>query len=172
MAKADLPLPNNPLIFRVVGGVDESVQETKTAFGFSRIDGAFPFYTGSHNRLFGKKLIDANLEQSVMSIAQAFNGLGQFGYFVQTMAKLYFHLCETPANLFISYILPLSLGIGEDGKTLDIFGASQNNNLPKDLGISCVFAFPDRPVSLPPAKYGFLTANANWDYSTPVQTFT
>lgn len=162
MSKADLAIPN-PLIFNVIGGVDESVGDTQTEFGVSRIEGIAPFYTGTHQRMFGKKVIDVNREQSVMALAQAFNGFGQFGYFVQTMEKLYYHLCETPANLEINFLLPTTLGVDDDNFTRDIFGKSAAGDLLRDTGISCVFTFPDRPADpLPSGTYQFFTSNNNW----------
>ena len=146
MAKAELPIAGNPLKFNVVGGVDESVQVVDTAFGMAASRGNAFFYVGTPQRLFGKKLVDANPEQSMMGLSQLFNGYGQFGYYVQSMEKLYYHLCETPADLFIDYTLPSDLGVDEDDFTRDIFGQSKNLNLPQDTGISCLFAFPDKPT--------------------------
>jgi hypothetical protein len=169
MSKADLPIPSNPLTFQVVGGVDESVQETDTDFGFSAVSGVIPFYTGSHNRLFGKKLIDNNPGQSVMAIAQAFNGYGQFGYFVQTTFKLYYHVCETPADLFINYALPTTLGVDENGFTLDIFGQANDGSLPQDSQVPCVFQFPDKPAPIPD-QYFVNTEFNNWSCAYEGQT--
>ena len=142
MAKADIV--TNPLIFNVIGGVDESVQDVDTGFSLSRSEGNAFFYIGTPQRLYGKKIVDANPLQSVMGLSQIFNGFGQFGYYVQSMEKLYFHLCETPADLFIDYTFPTDLGTDDNGKTLDIFGQAENGNLPQDLGIPCVFEFPDK----------------------------
>lgn len=167
MAKADLPIPSNPLAFQVIGGVDESVDDTKTSFGLSSVNGVFPYFTGSLNRLFGKKLVDANPGQSVMGIAQAFNGFGQFGYYVQTMFKLYYHLCETPADLFIKYVLPLTLGVDANGKTLNIFGQATDGAIPKDTIVPCLFTFPDKPVPPPSGFYLFDTEYNNWYYQFP-----
>lgn len=161
MAKADLPIPNNPLAFQVIGGVDESKEDARPSFSLATVSGVFPYFTGSLNRLFGKKLIDANPGQSVMAIAQAFNGFGQFGYYVQTTFKLYYHLCETPADLFIKYVLKTTLGVDVNNKTLNIFGQGQDGAIPKDTVIPCVFDFPDKPVP-PPTTFLFDTEFNNY----------
>ena len=142
MAKADFPIPKNPLKFNIIGGIDESVQDTETEFGLSNARGVAPYYTGTLQRMFGKKVIDVDPTASIMEIAQGFNGFGTFCYWVQTFDTLYCHTCPTPPDLFINYTLPTNLGVDEDGFTRDIFGRSENLELPQDLGISCLFAFP------------------------------
>lgn len=142
MAKDDLRA-GGPMMFPV-GGMDESVQSTGSSINFESIAGVSPFYIGSNQRLFGKRLIDNNTEQEVYAIAQAFNGYGQYGYYVQSHKKLYYHLCDTPVSLSIDFTPPVAIGVDEEGHSLDIYGQRPNGTSPPDSLISCLFGFPDK----------------------------
>lgn len=86
-----------------VGGMDESVEYTDSSPAFQEVSGSFPFFYGSHQRIFGKKLIDYNPDQKIWGIHQSFNGVCLYGYFVETQAKLYFHVCAAPPDLRIRF---------------------------------------------------------------------
>ena len=97
-----------------LGGMDESVSETDmtdAAIGtlvfkpLNVVSGAFPFFQGMHQRMTGKKIIDFNPGQKVYAIHQTFNGVCQYGYYVQTSAKLYYHLCTAPPDMRIHWII-------------------------------------------------------------------
>ncbi len=170
MAVEDYDVLAPPLINQPAFGVDESLSEIEMeqvdpvpmSHHYARVAGVFPPYydikaiyeqtddagSGALQRLFGKKLIDANPNQKVFAIAQAYNGFGQYGYYVQTDQKLYFHQCESPKSLSFSLATLQSLGTDENGLSLDIFGhQSSSAAVPPDTSISCVFDFPtgDKP---------------------------
>jgi hypothetical protein len=100
------------LKFISLGGMDESVSETDQtdsqvgALVFKPLNvarGMFPYFQGMHQRMTGKKIIDYNPAQSVMGIVQTFNGVCQYGYYVQTTSKLYYHLCAAPPDMRIHW---------------------------------------------------------------------
>lgn len=153
MAKQDLLTAGKILL--PVGGMDESIQVVDSDVTFASVKGAGPFYLGTLQRLFAKKLIDGNPEQSVMGICQAFNPYGQYGYYVQSMEKLYFHLCEVPANLAIDFTAPTTLGVDENNNSLGIYGQRTDGTIPPSPVISCLFGFPDKPT--PPPSPGTWT---------------
>lgn len=95
-----------------LGGMDESVSQTDMTdiqlgnLNFKPLmvaSGVFPFFQGMHQRMTGKKIIDYNPNQKVMGIHQTFNGVCQYGYYVQTSAKLYYHLCTAPPDMRIHW---------------------------------------------------------------------
>jgi len=171
------------LINQPAFGVDEALSEVEVEgqdspipHHLAKVSGVFPpFYdikaiyeqsdvpgSGALQRLFGKKLIDSNPNQKVFAIAQAYNGFGQYGYYVQTDQKLYFHQCETPKDLHFSLATLQSLGTDDAGNSLDIFGHQPSSPAaPPDTSISCVFDFPigDKPTIPDTAHLGvdFLT---------------
>lgn len=150
MAKADQLTKGKVLL--PVGGMDESIQVVESDVTFASVDGAGPFYLATLQRLFGKKLIDRNREQPVMGLAQAFNSFGQYGYYVQSQHKLYYHLCEAPTDFHINFTTPTTLGIdsSESNRTLDAFGRSEDGSVLPAVDIPCVFGFPDRPDDIDP----------------------
>lgn len=93
-------------IFQTVGGIDEAALSTTPEPTFNTINGSFPFFHGSHQRMFGKKIIAFNPDQSVYAIHQTFNGICLYGYYVQTSFKLYYHLCDAPPDLRIHFWTP------------------------------------------------------------------
>lgn len=86
-----------------VGGMDESVELTDRSDIVQESHGTFPFFYGMHQRMFGKKIIDFNPDQKIWGIHQSFNGVCLYGYYVETSAKLYFHLCSAPPDLRIRF---------------------------------------------------------------------
>lgn len=90
-------------IFSVVAGIDESIELVSLEPGLSSVNGSFPFFYGMHQRMYGKKLIDYNPDQAVMGIHQTFNGVCLYGYYVETVNKLYYHLCDAPPDLRIRF---------------------------------------------------------------------
>jgi hypothetical protein len=92
-----------PLVLPTIGGVDESVDLADPSGNLVDARGVFPFFNGMHHRMFGKKIIDYNQDQSIYAIHQAFNGICLYGYYVQTSEKLYFHLCTAPPDLRIHF---------------------------------------------------------------------
>lgn len=158
------------LTIEAAAGVDELVQELDNVPVFSRINGAFndrhevkAVYgaglmliekdpqvpkQGALSRFPGKKLIDANPLEKVYAINQAFNGFGQFGYYVQTDKRLYFHTCESPKDLHINFATLQNLGVDADGNSLGIFALRATNTPNPDNPVSCLFNFP--VTSLPP----------------------
>jgi hypothetical protein len=106
------PLSIQSVFLPALGGMDESVSETDmhdnqagalTFIPLNTARGVFPFFQGMHQRMPGKKLIDYNPAQKVMGIHQSFNGICQYGYYVQTDAKLYYHLCTAPPDMRIHF---------------------------------------------------------------------
>ena len=105
--------PPADIVFPVLGGIDESVQDTdlseKPLNQVNNVKplvvarGVFPFFQGMHQRMLGKKLIDYNPAQKVYAIHQTFNGVCQYGYYVQTSANLYYHLCTAPPDMRIHF---------------------------------------------------------------------
>lgn len=90
-------------VFDSIGGIDESIQLVSNNPSLAKVNGAFPFFYGMHQRMLGKKIIDYNPEQKVFAIHQTFNGVCLYGYFVQTNNKLYYHLCDAPPDLRIHF---------------------------------------------------------------------
>lgn len=99
MAKASLQYPGQPT--NKLGGIDES--QSLTTASFASVSGVFPFFDGMHQRMFGKKIIDFNPDQSVYAVQQVFNGICLYGYYVQTNHKLYYHVCNAPPDLRIKF---------------------------------------------------------------------
>jgi len=97
---------DNLQIIPAIGGVDEA-SDLQDPFFFESVAGVIPYYFGMQQRQSGKKLIDWNPEQKVYAIHQAFNGAGQYGYYVETDHKLYYHVCDAPPDLRIHWIAPL-----------------------------------------------------------------
>jgi hypothetical protein len=105
--------PPSDIVFPYLGGIDESVQNTDLQDRpLNVVDnikplvnarGVFPFWQGMHRRMTGKKTIDFNPGQKVYAIHQTFNGVCQYGYYVQTSAKLYYHLCSAPPDMRIHF---------------------------------------------------------------------
>lgn len=89
-----------------IGGVDESVSLTNDEDSVASNNGSFPFFNGMVQRMFGKKIIDYNPGQSIYGICQTFNGICLYGYYVQTVNKLYYHLCSAPPDLRIHFYTP------------------------------------------------------------------
>lgn len=147
MAKQD-QLVKSKLLYPV-GGMDESIQVVESDVTFAKVHGAAPFFVATLQRIFAKKLVDVNREQSVMGICQAFNTYGQYGYYVQSQQKLYYHLCEAPPNFAIDFVFPALLGVDEDNNSLSIYGQRQDGSVPPVLINSCLFGFPDRPGAPP-----------------------
>lgn len=138
-----------------IGGMDEAVDVVDTQERFASASGMLPFFSGMQQRQFGKKLIDAYPSKEVLGIHQTFNGICQYGYYVQTNEKLYYHLCVAPSDMRINFATLQSFGVGENNVTLDIFGQNSNlGQLSKSVGSSCVFDFPDRPVRPVPPDDG------------------
>lgn len=102
MAKTALVYPGQPT--NKIGGIDESVSLTEATLAAA--SGVFPFFYGSLQRMLGKKIIDYNPDQSVYGIQQVFNGICLYGYYVQTNAKLYYHVCDAPPDLRIVFFEP------------------------------------------------------------------
>lgn len=102
MAKATLDFQGQ--VFNTVGGIDESISFTEAEF--VSVNGSFPFFDGSHQRMFGKKIIDVNIGESIYGIQQVFNGICLYGYYVQTNHKLYYHVCSAPPDLRIKFYIP------------------------------------------------------------------
>jgi hypothetical protein len=86
-----------------VSGMDESVELTDVSPILQEAHGTFPFFYGMNQRMFGKKIIDYNPEQKIWGIHQSFNGVCLYGYYVETNAKLYFHVCSAPPDLRIRF---------------------------------------------------------------------
>lgn len=169
MADQDYNL--KPLVQQIVAGIDESTQDLEPGAGWSDLAGLFPIFheirqvklksqpldpqnieQGALQRLTGKRLIDANPGQKVFAIAQTFNGFGQFGYYVQTDKKLYFHTCESPKDLHINFATLQTLGVDENNLSLNIFGHQPSSNAAvPDPNISCVFEFPTGDKPAPPS---------------------
>ena len=93
-------------IAQLIGGVDESIPLVADEPSFASTNVSFPFFYGMHQRIFGKKIIDYNPNQKVYGIHQTFNGVCLYGYYVQTDAKLYFHVCNAPPDLRIRFFIP------------------------------------------------------------------
>jgi len=157
MAKEDYQ--SSTKILLPVGGMDESVQVVDSDVTFARVHGVSPFYLATLQRIFGKKLIDYNPEQSLMGIVQAFNEFGQYGYYVQTMEKLYYHLCEAPPDFHIDFTISATLGTDENNFSLGIYGQRRDGSQPPNPAISCLFGFPDRPVPPPDPEEGTMFEN-------------
>lgn len=114
MAKDTLFLDETGNIqFGPLGGVDEAksdvdwsdAQTGKLVFKpIVSVRGVLSFFQGAHQRMTGKKIIDYNPGQKVMGICQTFNGVCQYGYYVQTQYKLYYHLCSAPPDMRIHWI--------------------------------------------------------------------
>lgn len=100
------PLQAKGKTFEVVGGVDEASLSTSIDPTLNSVNGSFPFFYGMHQRMFGKKIIDFNPDQAVYGIHQTFNGICLYGYYVQTVNKLYYHLCSAPPDLRIHFFTP------------------------------------------------------------------
>jgi hypothetical protein len=143
-------------------GMDDSFQETEAPFFHAK--GVAPYYNDMVQRILGKKRVDVNPGNQVMSIAQAFNGFGQYGYFVQTDKKLYFHRCEEIVDMHINFTPPLQLQVDDStDRTLDMFGKYYDRPA-RDSTVSCVFEFPDKPVP-PELATGFKLDTAKvWPY--------
>ena len=95
-----------------LGGMDEAVTEVdftdaqvgKLTFKpLVTVSGILPYFQGNYQRMTGKKIIDFNPGQKVMGICQTFNGVCQYGYYVQTNNKLYYHLCSAPPDMRIHW---------------------------------------------------------------------
>lgn len=106
MAKAAYEYPGQ--VSTELGGIDESKSFTDASF--VNVRGSFPFFEGMHQRMFGKKIIEFNLQktptfqyQSIYGIQQVFNGICLYGYYVQTINKLYYHVCNAPPDLRIKF---------------------------------------------------------------------
>jgi hypothetical protein len=93
-------------IFQVIGGMDESVSMAVADPVHASVEGIFPFFYGTHQRIFGKKIIDFNPEQQIWGVHQTFNGVCLYGYYVETNNKLYFHVCNAPPDLRIKFYHP------------------------------------------------------------------
>lgn len=100
------PLQVKGKIFQAVGGVNEATLSTSPDPTLNALNGSFPFFYGMHQRIFGKKIIDFNPGQAVYAIHQTFNGICLYGYYVQTINKLYYHLCSAPPDLRIRFWIP------------------------------------------------------------------
>lgn len=167
---ADQDLQAKPLTFQVAIGIDESTQDLAPSLEWRSLSGLIPVFHDVHQvkipgypqddvepnqgalqRITGKKLIDANPNQKVFAICQAFNGFGQFGYFVQTDQKLYFHTCESPKDMHINFANLQDLGVDSNGFSLDIFGhPPSSSQATQDDSISCLFQFPSGDKPNPP----------------------
>jgi hypothetical protein len=86
-------------------GVEE-MQNQADIDTVSDTNGIIYFFKESYQRMFGKKLIDANESSNnhVYAIHQALNGFGMYGYYVETSRKLYYHLCSNPPDFRIHFI--------------------------------------------------------------------
>lgn len=158
MPKETYQIPGDVQPF--LGGVDERVDVVDTNEKFASTNGVMPYFSGMHQRMFGKKIIDDYPTKQVKGIHQCFNGICQYGYYVQTDEKLYYHLCQAPPDMRINFTLPSTLGAEESlqNRTLDIFSQppSSLGIISRDVSHSCVFDFPDRPGRpIPPSPGGF-----------------
>lgn len=96
-------LNTKPRIFSTIGGIDESISLINPEPALGGVSGSYPFFYGMLQRMFGKKIIDFNPDQAVYAIHQTFNGVCLYGYYVQTNAKLYYHVCDAPPDLRITF---------------------------------------------------------------------
>ena len=112
MSKETLQIPGQVQPF--LGGINESVDVVDTAEKLADVNGVMPFFSGMFQRQFGKKLIDAYPTKSVWGIHQCFNGICQYGYYIQTNDELYYHLCQAPPDMRINFTLPTYLGVEDD----------------------------------------------------------
>lgn len=86
----------------VLGGVDEA-QDVASSDAAQVVGGVIPFFHGTLQRFFGKKIIDFNPGHEVLGVHQVFSGVCVYGYFVETSQKLYYHVCSAPPDLRIRF---------------------------------------------------------------------
>lgn len=91
------------LNLQTIQGMDESISLATKDESVVKNNGSFPFFYGMVQRMFGKKIIDFNPGQAVYAIHQCYNGICLYGYYVQTSAKLYYHVCSAPPDLRIHF---------------------------------------------------------------------
>lgn len=94
-----------------LGGINETVDEVDTNEKFAATNGVVPYFSGMFQRLFGKKIIDVYPTKQTWGIHQCFNGICQYGYYVQSNEKLYYHICQAPPDMRINFTLPTDLGV-------------------------------------------------------------
>jgi len=87
-----------------ISGVNESLDLANPS-AVAVAGGVFPFFYGSVQRHFGKKLIDFNPGCKVSAIHQVFSGVCVYGYYVETDLKLYYHPCSAPPDLRIKFAM-------------------------------------------------------------------
>jgi hypothetical protein len=90
-------------IVPAIGGIDESVQDTRAAF--SGASGIFPCQENIFQRLYGKKLIDS-VGYPIYAIAIMYDPFGRMGYYAQDNERLHYYF-RPPDPPNIDWVPPL-----------------------------------------------------------------